>query len=222
MSGFTFKGYDFNEIVSNGTVALGNYKKKDGTALSYGNGSGYSKIDPTTGDISQAFKVDNGFPANAGNGSQTTYYSTSTSTTVTAPAWARAFKVLVYTRKGSTAPKIESSQGGQRGPNTGQAGNYGIVLYSNTYTPIGGQRNFNLEVGNGDNSFSGIYQSNVRIGANAGGHGQAVYEAHTNQSWYYTGSPGPNANRSVSGTNATITEYGHHDYLSLTYVYWFS
>lgn len=222
MSGFTFKGTDFNNIVNtNGTSQFGNYTKSDGTPLKYNAGTSYSRIDPTPGDISQAFKFNGTFPSNVASGSPVIYSGNTVNTTVTAPGWANSFKVYVKTRKGSTGVKYESSQGGQRGPNQGKAGHNGKIVHSNTYTPIGTNRNFTLKVGNADNSFTGIYQSNLTIGANAGGHGEPIQEGHTSQSPYYRPS-GPTANTSVSGTGATTHTADNSNYESSAHMYWFS
>lgn len=221
-TGFKFKGYDFHDIVRDGMIGFGNYTKTDGTPLTYNaNGTAYSRINPTPGDISQAFKINGGFPSYAANGTQTSYENDTTNTTITAPGWARSFKIYVKTRKGSTGPKYESTQGGQRGPNTGQAGNNGSVYYSNTYTPFT-NKFFTLTVGNADNSFTGISQSTITMGANAGGHGQAVQEGHTAQASYYTGNAGPNSNAVTTGSNAEIYTTDNANYQSVCYVYWFS
>lgn len=222
MSGFTFKGTDFNNIVNtNGHTQFGNYTKSDGTSLKYSIGESYSNIDPTPGDISQAFKFNGTFPSNVASGSPDIYSGNTIQTTVTAPGWANSFKVYVKTRKGSTGVKVESSQGGQRGPNQGHVGHNGKIVHSNTYTPIGTNRDFTLEIGNADNSFTGIYQSNLTIGANAGGHGQPYFEGHTAQAGAY-GAAGPVSTTIAQGTGATTHTADNPNYESSAHMYWFS
>lgn len=219
MSNFKFKGFDFHDIVKDGTATF-DYYKKDGVALTYENsGSQVEMIDATPGDITQSYKP---FPSTAITASKIDQSVNPVTTTITAPEWARSFKCYVQTCKGPNGIKYESNQGGQRGPDQGHAGNDGIIIYSNTYTPIGSQKNFSFEISNAANAFSGIYQSNIRFGANAGGKGQDIYEAHQAQAWYPVGVAGPNASTDLIGISATTEQTYNTDYITRVSVYWFS
>jgi|SaaInlV_150m_DNA_3_1039698.scaffolds.fasta_scaffold02403_3 hypothetical protein len=218
MSGLNWKGHDITEIISqSGNVQYGNYKKADGNYLTcHGPYGGTLGIDPTPGDVTEAYLVNGQFP---GGRTAATHYG-SGSSALTPPSWARSFKLMVYARNGSTGPKNESSQGGQRGPNTGTAGHSGRDYYSNTYTPITSST-FYLSMSNADNGFNGVQHGSVKMGANNGGHGQPYYEGHTNTPGSY-GPAGPGATAVHQGTNASYTSPHYNQNSIYTAVYWFS
>jgi len=217
MSGLNWKGYDITTIIAAGNKQYGNYKKVDGNYLtSAGPSSGYSAINPTPGDVTNAYLVDGEFPG----GQTAAMHSGSGSYDLTRPSWARSFKVLVFARNGSIGAHHDSSQGGHRGPATGNAGNIGRTYYSNTYTPITSSP-ISLSMSNADNGFNGVQHGVVKMGANNGGHGQPYHEGHTSQAGHYSPA-GPVSTTVHAGTNATSTTYEFNQNSILAQVFWFS
>jgi hypothetical protein len=225
---YTYKGATFNSIVASG-ASIYNAKYTHGnaatkTALTYSTTTWLPEtINPTAGDITSAYAVaGTPAPTNMRTASYA-YYNTAGDFTATAPTWARSFKCLVRSRRGNTGNKYESNQGGQRGPNTGQAGHVGIEVRGNTYTPIGSQRDISVKIVQADNGYNGAYQANYSVFANNGGKGQDVDEGHVPQgSSWVAGTAGPHANWGTSGMNAGVNADVRGEYNQEVVVYWFS
>lgn len=63
MSGLYWKGHDITTIIAEGNIQYGNYKKADGNYLTCnGPSGGSSGINPTPGDVTEAYRVDGEFP----------------------------------------------------------------------------------------------------------------------------------------------------------------
>ena len=217
MSGLSWYGDDITEIIQQGgSYQYGNYKKSDGNYLTtHGASGGVQGIDPTPGDVTSAYLVNGTFPGgSSGTGTQS-------QGAVTPPGWARYFKIRIYARNGSTGPKYESSQGGQRGPNTGGGGHSGRDYLSNSYTPISSGTIY-LYQSNADNGFNGVVHGSVKMGANNGGHGAPFYEGHTSNPAGHYGAAGPVSTFVHQGTNASYSDTPYSQNNTHAAIYWFS